>query len=105
VELGIAFLCPDHQLLPPATGHDILSDINDFLVFISSENAVFEASTPDPLCQIRYKIDPNAIVLAGSSAGGLCAYLAAGSLKHPKLKGVLSMYGMGGDFMASAVLP
>jgi len=38
--------------------------------------------------------------VAGSSAGGLCAYLA-GVHARPKPKAVLSLYGMGGDFFVS----
>ena len=48
-----------------------------------------------------FKIDPDAMAVAGTSAGGLCAYLAAMHCVSPKPKGIVSMYGMGGDFFVS----
>ena len=48
-----------------------------------------------------FKIDPDAMAVAGSSAGGLCAYLAAMHCVSPKPKGIVSMYGMGGNFLVS----
>ncbi|KXN81762.1 hypothetical protein AN958_03688 [Leucoagaricus sp. SymC.cos] len=97
-ELGYVFLCPDYRLLPPATGHDILSDIQDFMSFLDSYDAVFSLIVDGTQSQVNYKIDPGAIILAGSSAGGLCAYLAATHVR-PKPRALLSLYGMGGDFI------
>lgn len=88
----------DYQLLPPATGHDILSDIRDFFSYIRNPEATFKTEVGNS--ESRVKIDVNAIAVAGASAGGLCAYLAAIAI-DPKPKAVLSMYGMGGDFLAS----
>ena len=41
------------------------------------------------------------MAVAGSSAGGLCAYLAAIHCVSPKPKGIVSMYGLGGNFLVS----
>ena len=48
-----------------------------------------------------FKIDPDAMAVAGSSAGGLCAYLAVMHCVSPKPKGIVSIYGMGGNFLVS----
>ncbi|KAF8810216.1 alpha/beta-hydrolase [Phlegmacium glaucopus] len=94
--LGYAFVSADYQLLPPATGEDIVKDIQDvfsFLVKIDIKNA-----------HCTFKINPNAMAVAGSSAGGLCAYLAAMHCVSPKPKAIVSMYGMGGNFLTSHYL-
>ena len=91
--LGYAFVSADYQLLPPATGEDIVKDIQDifsFLVKIDIKDSHY-----------TYKIDPDAMAVAGSSAGGLCAYLAAMHCVSPKPKGIVSIYGMGGNFLVS----
>ncbi|KNZ73169.1 hypothetical protein J132_01004 [Termitomyces sp. J132] len=87
---GYAFISADYQLLPPATGHDIVQDIQ----------AVLHASTEG----LGFWVNPEAIAVAGSSAGGLCAYLAAVHCTSPKPKAIISMYGMGGDFFTSHYL-
>ncbi|KAF8625945.1 hypothetical protein AX17_006671 [Amanita inopinata Kibby_2008] len=98
---GFAFIIPDYRLVPPATGHSILSDIEDlFAFFTETRSYTVLVSTPHigyPQ-EIRFHINPNAIAVAGSSAGGLCAYLAAVHCNNPKPKAILSMYGMGGNF-------
>ena len=91
--LGYAFVSADYQLLPPATGEDIVMDIQDVFSFL------VKIDINDPHC--AFKIDPDAMVVAGSSAGGLCAYLAAMHCISPKPKGIVSMYGMGGNFLVS----
>ncbi|KAJ3575349.1 hypothetical protein NP233_g1159 [Leucocoprinus birnbaumii] len=97
VALGLAFLCPDYQLLPPATGHDVATDIQDFLSFISFQNLTFSVPGEGLGHQNTFRINPDALILAGSSAGGLCAYLGADA--RPKPRALLSLYGMGGDFL------
>lgn len=47
-----------------------------------------------------FTVDPNALAVAGTSAGGLCAHWAAMHVS-PKPKAVVSMYAMGGDFLVS----
>lgn len=96
VELGFAFLSADYQLLPPATGHDIVSDVQHLISFLGSKNLTFPASTTEAQ-KVNCKINTNALVLAGSSAGGLCAYLGASA--HPRPKALISLYGMGGDLL------
>jgi acetyl esterase/lipase len=95
--LGYAFVSADYQLLPPATGDNIVKDIQDVFSFL------VKIDIKDPHC--TFKIDPDAMAVAGSSAGGLCAYLAAMHCVSPKPKGIVSMYGMGGDFLVSSQRP
>lgn len=102
LDSGYALLSIDYQLIPPATGHDVLSDISDFFSFIERPTTVFATQVGTGGNEVRYRIDTEAISVAGSSAGGLCAYLAATVLK-PKPKALLSMYGMGGDFLVPSL--
>ncbi|KAF8630495.1 hypothetical protein AX15_002890 [Amanita polypyramis BW_CC] len=100
---GFAFLSPDYRLMPPATGHSVLEDIKDLFIFLSKAGKVVTMISHDSVSvaasqQYEFEIDKDAIVVAGSSAGGLCAYLAAVHCYSPRPKAVLSMYGMGGDF-------
>ncbi|KAF8229677.1 alpha/beta-hydrolase [Tricholoma matsutake] len=105
---GCAFISADYRLLPPATGHEIAKDIQDLLRF------VVDTAIPLPSNQeiaegrgsigFSFQIDPDAIAVAGSSAGGLCAYLAAMHCSSPKPKAILSLYGQGGDFLTSHYL-
>jgi acetyl esterase/lipase len=83
----------DYQLLPPATGEDIVKDIQDVFSFL------VKIDIKDAHC--TFKINPDAMAVAGSSAGGLCAYLAAMHCNSPKPKGIVSMYGLGGKFLVS----
>lgn len=87
----------DHRLIPPATGHEILADIKDAFQFLDRDlnsqlKQHLRTDTPD------VKLDPSRIAVAGSSSGGLCAYLAA-MYAVPKPKALLSLYGMGGDML------
>ena len=98
----MAFISADYQLLPPATAHEILADILDLFRFleqhvnhyISQHHRIHGIQQNWPLFQINV----NAIAVSGSSAGGVCAYLAA-IHASPKPRAVLSLYGMGGDYL------
>ncbi|PPQ68370.1 hypothetical protein CVT24_004791 [Panaeolus cyanescens] len=90
--LGYAFISPNYQLIPPATGHDIKQDIIDVFSFISKTEFQIKGASR------RFKINSERIVVSGSSAGGLCAYLAA-AYATPKPKACLSIYGQGGNFL------
>ncbi|TDL22162.1 alpha/beta-hydrolase [Rickenella mellea] len=91
---GYAVLSADYRLLVPCTGHQILEDVRDLFTFVSKDlNRILFSSSKD-----GRRIDPESIVVAGSSGGAFCAYLAA-IHANPKPKGVLSIYGMGGDVM------
>ncbi|KZT27450.1 alpha/beta-hydrolase, partial [Neolentinus lepideus HHB14362 ss-1] len=93
---GIVFISADYQLIPPAAGHDIISDIIDLFAFLST--SVNELIRQNYLrTSMVVQLDPDAIAVAGTSSGGLCAYLAA-MHASPKPKALLSMYSMGGDF-------
>ena len=95
MEANYVFISADYTLLAPATGHDLLDDIKDLFCYLQKDlNGDLKSNGSD------ISIDPSAMVVSGTSAGGLCAYLAA---LHaiPKPKGVLSMYGQGGDLLVS----
>ncbi|KIJ64601.1 hypothetical protein HYDPIDRAFT_111975 [Hydnomerulius pinastri MD-312] len=103
---GCIFVSADYRLIPPSNGHDIIDDIRDVFSFVRSTlNGLLgvekERVGHDPQSTRlggRLRVDPEAVGVAGTSAGGLCAYLAAMHVS-PKPKVVLSMYGMGGDFL------
>lgn len=89
---GYAFIAADYSLLPPATAFEILEDIKSLFSYLGIH--INEELKSRGCYDV---IDVEKIIVAGSSAGGLCAYLASvhGS---PKPKAILSLYGMGGDF-------
>jgi len=91
--LGYAFISADYQLLLPSTGHDILKDIQDVFKFITENNIAHKKTT--------FEVDPEKIIVAGGSSGGLLAHLAAAHISSPKPKGVLALYAAGGDFFTS----
>ncbi|PFH51240.1 hypothetical protein AMATHDRAFT_59544 [Amanita thiersii Skay4041] len=98
---GFAFIVPNYRLIPPSTGHSILSDIKDLFAFLvkTDLHAVVRSIYPHAQAEAyNIAIDRDAIIVAGSSAGGLCAYLAAVHCNDPRPRAVLSMYGMGGNF-------
>ncbi|KAI0032783.1 Alpha/Beta hydrolase protein [Vararia minispora EC-137] len=92
---GVAFISAEYRLIPPSTGHDILQDVTDVFAYVAN-TLNSELSSRGVLNQI----DGARIAVAGTSSGGLCAYLAAAhALPRPKC--LLSMYGMGGDWLNS----
>lgn len=96
---GYAFISADYVLMAPATGHDVLEDIKDLFQYLHkvvNRDLITSGS--------NVTIDATSLIVSGSSAGGLCAYLAA-LHASPKPKGVLSLYGQGGDFLVILDLP
>ena len=94
---GIAFISADYRLLLPSTGHEIIEDIQDLFGYIRSDlNLALARGTGNP--PLRINVD--AIAVAGTSGGGLCAYLSAIHLS-PKPKALLSIYGQGGECLVS----
>ncbi|KAJ7160074.1 alpha/beta-hydrolase [Mycena filopes] len=91
VEAGFLFISADYRLLPSCTLHDVIDDIKDVFTFLARDDTCFKTGTG-----CHFGVDPTSLAVAGSSAGGLCAYLAA-LYASPKPKAVLSMYGMGGQ--------
>ncbi|VDB96091.1 unnamed protein product [Peniophora sp. CBMAI 1063] len=88
---GIAFISADYRLMPPSYGPDILSDVLDVLTFIRDDlNGALDTKG------LTLSIDPERIGVSGTSAGSLCAYLAAAHLR-PRPQVVLSLCGMGGN--------
>ncbi|TFK52322.1 alpha/beta-hydrolase [Heliocybe sulcata] len=100
-DAGLVFISADYRLIPPATGHDILEDIIDLFAFLST--GVNEILSRNPTDISTVQLNPDAIAVAGTSSGGLCAYLAAMHVS-PKPKALLSFYGMGGDFLTAHYL-
>ena len=92
---GLIFISADYRLIPPATGHDIVADIKDLFTFLDHDvNGLIRGRQGKHV----FEIDSSALAVAGSSAGALCAYLAA-MHASPKPRAVLSLYGMGGDML------
>lgn len=94
------FLSAEHRLIPPSTAHDILADIKDLFKFLANDlNPLLQdpqvaKHETSSVCNI----DPHALAVVGPSAGGFCSYLAA-MHATPKPRAVLSLYGMGGDYL------
>lgn len=93
MSLGYAFLSANYQLLPPGTVHEVIQDIQDLFTYM--ENNLISLGN-----QRVFKADMDRIAVAGSSAGGYCAYLAA---IHciPKPKAVFTMSAIGGSVFVS----
>ncbi|KAF9013130.1 Alpha/Beta hydrolase protein [Cyathus striatus] len=102
VDAGYLFITADYRLLPPSTGHEIVEDIRDLFAFLTSTPLSVPSTEAGTL---KLQVNPNAIAVSGSSAGGLCTYLAASHPSiSPKPKAVVSMYGMGGNFFTNHYL-
>lgn len=100
-EKGYLFISADYRLIPPATGHEIVEDIQDLWRFLNDACLVF---TFPEFQEKQVGIQHGAIAVAGVSAGGLCAYLCAMHCREPRPRAVLSLYGMGGDFLVHIFL-
>ncbi|KAF9262867.1 alpha/beta-hydrolase [Marasmius fiardii PR-910] len=87
---GYVFISADFRLIPtgPTTGHDVIKDIKDLFSFLRSGETLGN----------QFRLDPAKIAVAGSSAGGLCAYLATIHVS-PKPVALLSIFASGGDFL------
>ena len=102
-EARYAFISADYRLMPPATGHDIIDDIKDLFRFISEElNLKLSAAAADGKFP-PFGVDPNAIAVAGSSAGGQATYWSA-MYASPKPKAIVLLYAMGGDYLVRAYI-
>ena len=104
---GYLFISADYGLLPPATGYDLLEDIKDLWSFLSKPGLVFDFPSHNVLGhgdvqlkeQASFGIKKEEIIVAGASAGGLCAYLCAMHCTNPMPKAVMSLYGMCGQVL------
>ncbi|KAE9404896.1 alpha/beta-hydrolase [Gymnopus androsaceus JB14] len=96
-DAGIAFISADYRLIPTGsiTAHDVVDDVKDAFVFLRDALAA-EGKLPFA----KFRIDPKSIAVAGSSAGGTCAYFAAMHVE-PKPACVLSVFATGGDLLIS----
>ena len=95
---GVAFISADYRLIPPSTGFDVLQDIKDLFNFLQSQLNDCLRQRLDDQARHVFRIDVNNLAVAGNSAGGLCAYLAA-IHAVPKPRALLAFYAMGGDFL------
>lgn len=97
VTAGFIFISAEYRLIPPSTAHEIVEDVQDLFKFISSElNDQLRSVYP------TLEVDANRIAATGSSAGGLCAYLAA-IHAQPRPAAVMCLYAMGGDLSVSHI--
>ncbi|KAF9028619.1 Alpha/Beta hydrolase protein [Rhodocollybia butyracea] len=99
--LGIAFISADYRLMPngSVTAHDIIEDVRDAFAFLRSTkfNSALEfLAAQGKLPFEKFRVDPEAIAVAGSSAGGTAAYFAAMHVS-PKPAALLSLFATGGD--------
>ncbi|KAJ7143545.1 Alpha/Beta hydrolase protein [Mycena crocata] len=92
VGAGYLFISADYRLLPSATAHDIIEDIKDLFLFLGKEDLCFKTEAGG-----IFGVDTTLTAVAGSSAGGLCAYLAASHVS-PKPRAVLALYAVGGNY-------
>jgi len=91
---GIIFISPDYHLLCPSTGFDHIGDVKALFHFLSTEvNAYLSGVT----------LDASRIGIAGVSAGAYLARLAA-LYAEPRPRAILSLYGMGGDWLSDFYL-
>lgn len=81
--------------MPPSYGPDILSDVLDAMAYVRTRINDALGALGSGLA-----IDHKRIGVAGTSAGSLCAYLAAAHLQ-PRPQVVLSLCGMGGNMFVS----
>lgn len=89
---GIAFISADHRLLLPYTSHDQITDVRAIFSLLASPTILSSYLPAD------VTIDSTRIAVAGTSAGGYIAALAA-LHANPRPKVVLNLFGMGGDFL------
>lgn len=108
-DLGYLFIRADYRLLPANTGHDVVADIEDLWTFLfkspgGREFKFWSGGSDSNQTSITYKIDKDAVVVSGESAGATCAHLCVMHCPEPRPKASISMYGMGGDFMIRTIL-
>ena len=95
---NIIFISAYYRLIPPSTGFDILEDIKDVFSFLRTQANDCLRLRLSQQTRPVFQIDSDRTAVAGNSAGGLCAYLAAMHVV-PRPKAVLALYAMGGDFL------
>ncbi|KAE9404851.1 alpha/beta-hydrolase [Gymnopus androsaceus JB14] len=85
------------------TAHDVVDDVKDAFAFLRGpafSSALDALAAEGKLPFAKFRIDPKSIAVAGSSAGGTCAYFAAMHVE-PKPACVLSVFATGGDLLIS----
>ncbi|KAF6754748.1 Alpha/Beta hydrolase protein [Ephemerocybe angulata] len=100
---GYLFISADYRLIPPCTGYDIRDDVKDLWAYITNPSLKLSFPEGDETTK-ELQIDPDAIAIGGSSAGGYCAYLTAMHCKSPKPKALVEIYGLGGQIFSSFYL-
>ncbi|KAL4073279.1 Alpha/Beta hydrolase protein [Scleroderma yunnanense] len=100
---GFILISADYRLIPPSTGHDLVEDMQDVFRFVATSLNDRLDETYSKEDDPRFRVDPEAIGVGGTSAGSLCAFLAC-MHADPKPKVVFSMYGMGGNLLTHQYL-
>ncbi|KAH9842446.1 Alpha/Beta hydrolase protein [Rhodofomes roseus] len=90
---GLIFIAADYRLAPPSTALDIIDDVKALFSFLARPTFSKE-HLPNSV-----SLDATRLAIAGFSGGGYVARVA-GIYAEPKPKAVLSMFGMGGDFLS-----
>ncbi|ORY88408.1 Alpha/Beta hydrolase protein [Leucosporidium creatinivorum] len=94
LQAGVVCITADYSLLTPATGFDVIADVQDLVAWIRdhlNEELV-------KLGRESFLVDPSALFVAGSSGGGFVCYMAVSSSRADSARAVLLIYAMGGDF-------
>lgn len=87
---NVIFISADYRLLLPATSHDEIDDVKALFHFLSTD---ISKDLPTGI-----SLDSSRLAVAGTSAGGYIGRLAA-LYAEPRPRALLSLYGMGGDFL------
>jgi len=87
----VVFISPDYHLLHPSTAFEELADVKALFRFLSDD---VNSHLPEGIT-----LDASRIAVAGVSAGGYLVRLAA-LYAEPRPRAVLSMFGMGGDWLS-----
>jgi len=90
---GYVFISADYRLLFPVSSHEQVADVKALFQYLASPS--FSTHLPASLGTL----DMNRIAVAGASAGGYIARLAAVHAQ-PRPRVLFSLFGMGGDFFS-----
>ncbi|TEB20025.1 alpha/beta-hydrolase, partial [Coprinellus micaceus] len=99
---GYLFISADYRLVPPSTGYDILEDVKALWAYITARG--FSITFPPGDESVTLEVDPNAIAVGGSSAGGFLTYLAAMHCRSPRPAAIAEIYGLCGQIFSSYYL-
>ncbi|KAJ3054145.1 hypothetical protein HK097_002525 [Rhizophlyctis rosea] len=87
---NLLLFSPDYRLLYPSNGQDIIDDVKSLFKFLK------KSQFNKDILPYNIQLQPSQIAVAGFSGGGYPARVAG---LNEDVKAVLSVYGMGGDFL------